>query len=119
MQGPAFSAAENPAPVARHETFPNLWTEQVAHGQVSGLQEMRENTVAAVAGRYSSPPNWAGSASGTQVPRYGLLLAEYVENARCTVYVPSAKTVSEPQCKYCGYWFNYPTCGHRFLRPAC
>ena len=52
----------------------------------------------------------------TECPRCGLLFAEYRENRKMVRLCPKCKHtqgLSEPQCRFCRYWFNCPTCGHK------
>lgn len=49
-------------------------------------------------------------------PRCGLLFKEYMESRKMYRQCPKCKKkqgLSEPQCKFCKYWFNCPTCGHK------
>ncbi|MDY6847769.1 MAG: hypothetical protein SV239_01360, partial [Thermodesulfobacteriota bacterium] len=49
-------------------------------------------------------------------PRCGLLFADYIEKRKMYRICPKCKKrqgLSEIQCKFCKYFFNCPTCGHR------
>ncbi len=49
-------------------------------------------------------------------PSCGLLFADYMETRKMYRECPKCKKkqgLSEQQCKYCRYWFNCPTCGHK------
>lgn len=49
-------------------------------------------------------------------PRCGLLLGEYVQNQKMYRQCPKCKKkqgLVDPQCRFCKYWFNCPTCGHK------
>ncbi|OHB33088.1 MAG: hypothetical protein A2X84_02575 [Desulfuromonadaceae bacterium GWC2_58_13] len=49
-------------------------------------------------------------------PRCGLLFKDYMDSRKMYRQCPKCKKkqgLSEAQCKYCKYWFNCPTCGHK------
>jgi hypothetical protein len=58
----------------------------------------------------------------------GLIFADYITHRKMYRMCPKCKKkqgLSDPQCKYCRYWFNCPTCGHKvpstsmFTCPRC
>ncbi len=52
----------------------------------------------------------------TECSRCGLLFSEYIKNRKMYRQCPKCKKkqgLSEPQCRYCKYWFLCPTCGHK------
>lgn len=49
-------------------------------------------------------------------PRCGLIFADYIDKKKMYRMCPKCKKkqgVSDPQCRYCRYWFSCPTCGHK------
>ncbi len=51
-----------------------------------------------------------------ECPQCGLFFPEYLQNRKMYRRCPKCKKkqgLSEIQCKFCHYWFNCPTCGHR------
>ena len=52
----------------------------------------------------------------TECPRCAMIFADYVTNRKMYRFCPKCKKrqgVSEPQCKFCKYWFSCPSCGHK------
>ncbi len=52
----------------------------------------------------------------TECSRCGLLFEEYIRHHKMYRVCPKCKKkqgLSDPQCRYCRYWFNCPSCGHR------
>ena len=45
-----------------------------------------------------------------------LIFEDYITNRKMYRKCPKCKKkqgLSDPQCKYCRYWFNCPSCGHK------
>ncbi|MBN2644515.1 MAG: hypothetical protein JXR59_03455 [Desulfuromonadaceae bacterium] len=51
-------------------------------------------------------------------PQCGLIFEDYIVRRKMYRRCPKCKKkqgLSETQCRYCGYWFQCPTCGHRVV----
>ena len=49
-------------------------------------------------------------------PRCGLLFDDYIDHQKMYRQCPKCSKkqgLSDPQCRYCKYWFNCPSCGHK------